>query len=43
MTPTIREPGGSVRDRARISKVGNRKLGKLLFLCYFITREQRAA
>lgn len=33
ITPTIRESGSSVRGRARISKVGNRKLRNLLFLC----------
>ncbi|SKB77364.1 transposase, partial [Maribacter arcticus] len=31
----IRESGSSVRGRARISKVGNRKLRNLLFLCSF--------
>ena len=35
ITPTIRESGSSVRGRARISKVGNRKLSNLLFLCSF--------
>jgi transposase len=35
ITPTIRESGSSVRDRSRISKVGNRKLRNLLFLCSF--------
>ena len=35
ITPTIRESGSSVRARARISKVGNRKLRNLLFLCSF--------
>ncbi|SFD42398.1 Transposase IS116/IS110/IS902 family protein [Algibacter pectinivorans] len=33
--PTIRESGSSVRGRARISKVGNRKLSNQLFLCIF--------
>ena len=33
ITPTIRESGSSVRGRARISKVGNRKLRNLMFLC----------
>ena len=33
ITPTIRESGSSVRGRSRISKVGNRKLRNLLFLC----------
>lgn len=35
ITPTIRESGSSVRGRGRISKVGNRKLRNLLFLCSF--------
>ncbi|WP_370628093.1 transposase [Cellulophaga sp. HaHa_2_1] len=35
ITLTLRESGSSVRGRAPISKVGNRKLRKLLFLCYF--------
>ena len=35
ITPTIRESGSSVRVRARISKVGNKKLRNLLFLCSF--------
>jgi transposase len=35
ITPIIRESGSSVRGRARISKVGNRKLRNLLFLCAF--------
>lgn len=35
ITPTIRESGSSVKGRARISKVGNRKLRNLLFLCSF--------
>lgn len=35
ITPTIRESGSSVRGRSRISKIGNRKLRKLLFLCAF--------
>lgn len=34
-TPTIRESGSSVRGRSRISKVGNKKLRNLLFLCAF--------
>ena len=33
ITPTIRESGSSVRGRSRISKVGNRKLRNLLFMC----------
>ncbi|WMI65074.1 IS110 family transposase [Aestuariibaculum sp. YM273] len=35
VTPTIRESGSSVRGRSRISKVGNKKLRNLLFLCAF--------
>ena len=35
ITPTTRESGSSVRGRARISKVGNKKLSNLLFLCSF--------
>ena len=35
ITPTIRESGSSLRGRSRISKVGNRKLRNLLFLCAF--------
>ena len=35
LTPTIRQSGTSVRGRSRISKVGNRKLRNLLFLCSF--------
>ena len=35
ITPTIRESGSSIRGRSRISKVGNKKLRNLLFLCSF--------
>ena len=35
ITPVIRESGSSVRGRSRISKVGNKKLRNLLFLCSF--------
>lgn len=35
ITPTIRESGSSVRGRSRISKVGNKKLRNLMFLCAF--------
>lgn len=35
ITPTIRQSGSSVRGRSRISKVGNKKLRNLLFLCSF--------
>jgi len=35
ITPTTRESGSSVKGRPRISKVGNKKLRNLLFLCSF--------
>lgn len=35
ITPVIRESGSSVRGQSRISKVGNKKLRNLLFLCAF--------
>jgi transposase len=35
ITPTIRVSGSSVRGRSRISKVGNKKLRNLLFMCSF--------
>lgn len=35
ITPIIRESGSSVRGRSRISKIGNKKLRNLLFLCSF--------
>jgi len=35
ITPIIRQSGSSVRGKSRISKVGNRKLRNLLFLCAF--------
>jgi transposase len=35
ITPTIRQSGSSVRGKSRISKVGNKKLRNLLFLCAF--------
>ena len=35
ITPTIRESGSSVRGRSRISKMGNKKLRNLLFMCSF--------
>ena len=40
ITPTIRVSGSSVRGRSRISKVGNRKLRSLLFLCAFSACKQ---
>jgi transposase len=35
ITPVIRQSGSSVRGKSRISKVGNKKLRNLLFLCAF--------
>ena len=35
ITPIIRQSGSSVNGRARISKIGNRKLRNLLFMCSF--------
>ena len=35
ITPIIRESGSSVRGRSRISKMGNKKMRNLLFLCSF--------
>jgi transposase len=35
LTPTIKSSGSSVRGRSRISKVGNKKLRNLLFMCSF--------
>lgn len=42
-TPTIRESDSSAKGRARISKVGNRKLRNLLFLCSFSTCKHNKA
>jgi len=35
LTPIIKQSGTSVHGRARISKIGNRKLRNLLFMCSF--------
>lgn len=43
LTPIIRESGSSIRGRARISKIGNRKLRKLLFLCSFTACQHNKA
>jgi transposase len=43
LTPTIRESGSSVRGRARISNVGNKKLRNLLFLCSFNAHKHNKA
>lgn len=39
ITPTIRQSGSSVRGRSRISKVGNKRLRNLVFLCAFSARK----
>lgn len=43
ITPTIRQSGSSVRGKSRISKVGNRKLRRLLFLAAFSAHRYNAA
>ena len=35
LTPVIRQSGGSVKGRPRISKIGSQKLRNLLFMCSF--------
>jgi transposase len=35
ITPIIRQSGSSVRGRSRISKIGNKKVRNLLFVCSF--------
>ncbi len=35
LTPIIRQSGSSVKGRPRISKIGNKKLRNLLFMCSF--------
>ena len=40
ITPTIKHSGSSVRGRSRISKVGNKRLRNLLFLCAFSACKQ---
>jgi len=35
LTPIIRQSGSSVKGRSRISKMGNKKLRNLLFMCSF--------
>jgi transposase len=35
LTPIIRQSGSSIRGRARISKMGSRRLRNLLFMCSF--------
>lgn len=35
ITPTIRESGSSIRGRSRISKIGDKGVRNLLFMCSF--------
>jgi transposase len=43
ITPTIRQSGSSVRGRSRISKIGNKKLRNLLFICSFSACKHKKA
>ena len=43
ITPTERTSGSSVRGRARISKVGNKRLRNLLFMCSFTACQHNEA
>lgn len=43
ITPIIRQSGSSVHSRARISKMGNRKLRSMLFLCSFSAKKHNTA
>lgn len=43
LTPIIRESGSSIRSRPRISKMGNRRLRKILFVCSFSASKHNKA
>jgi len=43
LTPIIRQSGSSVKGRPRISKVGNKKLRNLLFMCSFTACQHNKA
>jgi transposase len=43
ITPTERTSGSSIRGRARISKVGNKRLRNLLFMCSFTACQHNKA
>ena len=43
ITPTERSSGSSVRGQSRISKMGNRKLRNLLFMCSFTASQHNKA
>ena len=42
ITPSIRQSGSSIRGKSRISKVGDPKIRKLLFLCSFSASKYNA-
>jgi len=43
LTPIIRESGSSIRSRPRISKMGNKRLRKVLFICSFSASKHNRA
>lgn len=43
LTPIIRESGSSIRARPRISKMGNKRLRRLLFMCSFSASKHNKA
>ena len=43
LTPMIRESGSSIRSRSRISKMGNRRLRKTLFMCSLSAKKYNKA
>lgn len=43
LTPIIRQSGSSIRSRSRISKMGNRRLRKTLFMCSLSAKKHNKA
>ena len=43
LTPIIRESGSSIRSRPRISKMGNKRLRRILFMCSFSASKHNKA
>lgn len=43
LTPIIRQSGSSINGRARISKMGNRRIRSMLFLCSFSAKRHNRA
>lgn len=43
LTPMIRQSGSSIRFRPRISKMGNRRLRKILFMCSLSAKQHNKA